>query len=45
MDFMIDVGLHLLGRTNQVVLACGSLRSQVLLKHANSCERLLKLRK
>ena len=35
---MIDIGLHLLGRSNQVILACGSLRSQVLLKHANTCK-------
>ena len=41
MYLVVDVGLHLLGRTNKVILASGSLRCQVLLKHANSCERLL----
>ena len=42
---MVDIDLQLLGRTYEVILACGSLRSQILLKHANLCERLLELRK
>ena len=45
LNLVVDVGLHLLGRSYKVILVCGSLRSQVLLKHANSCERLLELRK
>ena len=45
MYLVVYVGLHLLGHSNEVILASGSLRCQVLLKHANPCKRLLQLRK
>ena len=45
MYLIVDIGLHLLGRSYEVVLASSSLRCQVPLKHTNSCKRLLQLRK
>ena len=45
MYLVVNVGLHLLGRTNKVILVSGSLRCQVLLEYANPCGRLLQLRK
>ena len=45
MYLLIDIGLHLLGHSFKGILTSGSLRCQILLKHANSCEHLLKLHK
>ena len=44
MYLVVDVGLHLLGHSYEVILMSSSLRCQVLLEHANSCKRLLKIR-
>ena len=43
MYLVVNVGLHLLGYTNKVILASSSLRCQVLLEHANPYDRLLQL--
>ena len=45
MYLVVNVSLHLLGRSNKVILVSSSLRCQVLLEHANSCKRLLQLHK
>ena len=44
MYLLIYIGLHLLGRFFKGILASGSLRCQILLKHANPCKHLLELR-
>ena len=38
MYLVVYVGLHLLGRSNKVILASSSLRCKVLLEHTNLCE-------
>ena len=43
MYLVVDVGLHLLGRSYKVILVSSSLRCQVLLEHANPCKHLLQL--
>ena len=43
MDFLINIGLHLLDYSLKGILPGSSLHCQVLLEHANSYEHLLKL--
>ena len=43
MYLLVDVGLHLLGRSYKVILASSSLHCKFLLEHANPCQHLLQL--
>ena len=43
MYLVVNVGLHLLGRSYKVILASSSLRCKVLLEPANLCDHLLQL--